>query len=187
MIIRLPIPATPNSEISSTGGIRSHSGAYRTRTYTAFLPDWLATSSATITAMHHNDSIGNWTRIFRETVGCNSLYTIEPLNAAQRNRTSYSVKSHGFQDRFRPFGYAAYLMWADSRVVCRPLFDQCKKCVFSTLIIIMLWVPILFIHYTTLSLWAFRAFHACLELWCIGLEGYTSIISLPFFRTSLFR
>ena len=65
MIIRLPIPATPNSETSSTGGIRPHSGAYRNRTYTAFLPDGLANHSATITAMHHNDSIGNRTQIFR--------------------------------------------------------------------------------------------------------------------------
>lgn len=54
-----------NSETSSTGGIRFHSGAYRNRTYTAFLPDGLASHSATITAMHHNDSIGNRTQIFR--------------------------------------------------------------------------------------------------------------------------
>ena len=42
-----------NSETSSTGGIRFHSGAYRTRTCTAFLQDDLARRSATITAMHH--------------------------------------------------------------------------------------------------------------------------------------
>lgn len=48
-------------------------------------------------------------------------------HAVQRNRTSYSVKSHGFQDRFRPFGYTAFSKWAVSRVVTPPtiLFAFC--------------------------------------------------------------
>lgn len=78
-----PLRLYPILQTRITGYVCLHSGVHRTRTYTAFLQDGLASRCATVTPIPHT--------------------------AVCRNRTHYAVKRRSFQDCFRPFGYTAYI------------------------------------------------------------------------------
>ena len=92
-----PLRLYPILQTRITGYVCMHSGVYRTRTYTAFLQDGLASRCATVTPIPHT--------------------------AVCRNRTHYAVKRRSFQDCFRPFGYTAQFLskWGRKRCIPAPL------------------------------------------------------------------